>query len=105
MNSIATMNASCERAPTTRDTAPMPAAPPVSCLIYTLNEEVNLPHCLASLRWCDDVVVVDSFSTDDTTVLARASVFAARFPARDARTKLERSSFCIHRGIVRDLGI
>ena len=38
-----------------------------------MNEEVNLPHCLASLRWCDDVVVVDSFSTDDTTVLARAA--------------------------------
>ena len=40
-----------------------------------------------------------------TTNLARTSVLAARFPARDARTKLERSSFCIHRGIVRDLGI
>ena len=40
-----------------------------------------------------------------TTELARASVFAARFPARDARTKLERSSLSIHRGIVRDLGI
>lgn len=40
-----------------------------------------------------------------TTELARASVFAARFPARDARTKLERSSFSIQRGIVRDLGI
>ncbi len=46
-------------------------APPVSCLIYTLNEEANLPHCLKSLRWCDDVVVVDSFSTDRTEAIAR----------------------------------
>jgi glycosyltransferase involved in cell wall biosynthesis len=38
-----------------------------------LNEEINLPHCLGSLRWCDDVVVVDSFSTDATVVLARAA--------------------------------
>lgn len=52
-------------------------APPVSCLIYTLNEEVNLPHCLASLGWCSDVVVVDSFSTDRTEAIARAA--GARF--------------------------
>jgi glycosyltransferase involved in cell wall biosynthesis len=50
---------------------------PVSCLIYTLNEEVNLPHCLGSLRWCDDVVVIDSFSTDRTEAIARAA--GARF--------------------------
>jgi len=40
-----------------------------------------------------------------TTNLARASVLAARFPARDARTKLECNSLCTHRGIMRDLGI
>ena len=39
---------------------------PVSVMIFTLNEAVNLPHCLASLGWCSDVIVVDSFSTDDT---------------------------------------
>lgn len=38
----------------------------VSVLVFTLNEDLNLPHCLASLEWCDDVVVVDSFSTDGT---------------------------------------
>lgn len=51
--------------------------PPVSCLIYTLNEEVNLPHCLRSLAWCDDIVVVDSFSTDATEAIARSA--GARF--------------------------
>ena len=38
----------------------------VSVAIFTLNEEVHLPSCLASLKWCDDIVVVDSFSTDQT---------------------------------------
>jgi len=38
----------------------------VSVLVFTLNEELNLEHCLGSLEWCDDVVVVDSFSTDRT---------------------------------------
>src|SRR5947209_2384891 len=47
--------------------------PPVSCLIYTLNEEANLPHCLGSLGWCDDIVVVDSYSSDQTEAIARAA--------------------------------
>lgn len=42
-----------------------------SILILTLNEEINLPACLASVAWCDDVVVLDSFSTDQTMVLAK----------------------------------
>ena len=40
--------------------------PPVSVMIFTLNEELHLPSCLASLAWCDDVIVVDSFSSDRT---------------------------------------
>ncbi len=55
----------------------MPHQTPVSCLVFTLNEAINLPHCLASLTWCDDVVVVDSFSTDATKAIARAA--GARF--------------------------
>jgi hypothetical protein len=38
-----------------------------------------------------------------STVLARASVFAACFPARDARAKFFRSSFSIHRVVGCDL--
>ncbi|KAB2674931.1 glycosyltransferase family 2 protein [Brucella tritici] len=45
----------------------------VSVLIRTLNEEVNLPACLASLDWCDDIVVLDSFSTDRTVEIAKAA--------------------------------
>ena len=50
---------------------------PVSVMVFTLNEELNLPGCLASLSWCDDVIVVDSFSTDRTESIARSS--GARF--------------------------
>ncbi|MBC2886430.1 glycosyltransferase family 2 protein [Ochrobactrum sp. CM-21-5] len=45
----------------------------VSVLIMTLNEEANLPACLASLDWCDDIVILDSFSTDRTTEIATAA--------------------------------
>lgn len=44
-----------------------------STLILTQNEGRALPACLGSLRGCDDVVVLDSGSTDDTISLARAS--------------------------------
>ena len=45
----------------------------VSVLILTFNEEVNLPTCLKSLAWCDDIVVFDSFSTDRTLDIAKAA--------------------------------
>ena len=45
----------------------------VSVLILTFNEEVNLPTCLKSLAWCDDIVVFDSFSTDRTLEIAKAA--------------------------------
>jgi len=43
----------------------------VSVLILTLNEEVNLPRCLSSLKWTNDVVVLDSGSNDRTCDIAR----------------------------------
>lgn len=52
----------------------------ISILILTLNEELNLPTCLSSLSWCDDVVVLDSYSTDKTEQLAVAA--GARFVQR-----------------------
>ena len=44
----------------------------ISVLILTLNEEANLPRCLDALDWADDVLVVDSFSTDRTVEVAEA---------------------------------
>jgi glycosyltransferase involved in cell wall biosynthesis len=44
-----------------------------SVLILTLNEERNLPACLASLVGCDDIVVLDSGSTDRTCTIAKAA--------------------------------
>ena len=42
----------------------------VSALILTLNEEINIAACLDSLSWCDDIVVLDSQSTDETRTIA-----------------------------------
>lgn len=46
---------------------------PVSVLVPTLDEELNLPACLASLGWADEIFVVDSFSRDRTVEIARAA--------------------------------
>src|SRR4029450_6916751 len=43
----------------------------VSVLLLTHNEELNLPRCLNALRWCDDIVIVDSGSTDNSVEIAR----------------------------------
>ena len=43
----------------------------VSAVIITLNEERHLGPCLDSLRWVDEIVVVDSGSTDRTRDLAK----------------------------------
>lgn len=42
----------------------------ISVIVLTHNEARDLPRCLIALRWCDDVHVVDSGSTDETTALA-----------------------------------
>ena len=45
----------------------------ISVLILTKNEEQDLPGCLNSVTWCDDVHVFDSYSEDATTDIARAA--------------------------------
>jgi glycosyltransferase involved in cell wall biosynthesis len=44
---------------------------PVSVLVPTLDEELNLPDCLDSVAWADEVFVVDSYSRDRTVEIAR----------------------------------
>ena len=45
--------------------------PTVSAIVVCFNEERNIAGCLESLRWCDEIVVVDSFSTDGTLDICR----------------------------------
>lgn len=44
---------------------------PVSILIMTKNEELNISHCLESVKWASEIFVVDSHSTDRTLEIAR----------------------------------
>lgn len=45
----------------------------VAAVILAKNEAARLPRCLASVAWCDRIVVVDDESTDGTAALAEAA--------------------------------
>lgn len=51
----------------------MDAQPSISAILITKNEAENLPDCLASLRFCGEIVVVDNDSRDGTVEIARAA--------------------------------
>jgi len=56
---------------------------PISAFVITFNEEDRLGPCLESLTFCEDLVVVDSYSTDRTLEIAErygARIFQRPWP-------------------------
>jgi glycosyltransferase involved in cell wall biosynthesis len=54
----------------------------ISVVILTFNETINIQRCLDSVKWSDDILVMDSGSTDDTVEIARrngARVLSRKF--------------------------
>ena len=43
---------------------------PISILVHTLNEEKNIRNCLESIKWADEIVIVDMYSDDKTVTIA-----------------------------------
>lgn len=48
-----------------------PQSDAVSAIIVCYNEKDRIEECLRSVAWCDEIVVVDSFSTDGTAEICR----------------------------------
>ncbi len=44
--------------------------PDISAIVITLNEENNIGRCLESLKFCEEIIVVDSGSKDRTVETA-----------------------------------
>lgn len=44
----------------------------ISAVIITKNEEMNIERCLKSLTWVDEIVILDTGSTDKTIEICRA---------------------------------
>ena len=45
--------------------------PKISVVINTRNEEENIKRCLESVKWADEVIVVDMHSEDKTVQVAK----------------------------------
>src|SRR5262245_25449928 len=52
---------------------PAPASVPVTAIILARDERPNISRAVRSVRWCRQVLVVDSGSTDGTQDLARSA--------------------------------
>ena len=61
----------CEFAESLDELLAAPGRRQLSVIITTYNEEENIADCIASVLWADEILVVDSFSTDRTVELAR----------------------------------
>jgi glycosyltransferase involved in cell wall biosynthesis len=63
----------------------------ISAVILARNEERNIRYCLETVRWCDEIVVVDMDSSDKTAEIAREFTdkvfFHELFPAFDIAKK------------------
>lgn len=43
----------------------------ISAVVLTKNEEKNIQDCLNSLAWCDEIVIIDDYSTDNTLEIVK----------------------------------
>lgn len=66
---------------------------PVSCCIVCFNEEPVIRRCLESVKWCDEIMVVDSFSTDKTLEICQD--YAARIIQRAWPGYIEQKRFAL----------
>lgn len=71
----------------------------ISAVVLTHNEAINIRRCLASLAWCDDVLVVDSGSTDGTQDIAAA--MGARLMHRPFDNFANQRNFALDQGQLR----
>ncbi len=73
-------------------TAPI-ERPRISACIIAFNEAGRIGDCLASLSFCDEIVVVDSYSTDATVAIAEAA--GARVLQRPFEGFRSQKAFCV----------
>ncbi len=43
----------------------------ITAVVLTKNEEKNIVDCLESLSFCDEILVIDDFSSDRTVEIAK----------------------------------
>jgi glycosyltransferase involved in cell wall biosynthesis len=66
---------------------------PLSAFVITFNEEKNIAECLSSVSFCDEIIVVDSFSTDRTREIAES--FNAKVIKREWTNFKDQKNFAL----------
>jgi glycosyltransferase involved in cell wall biosynthesis len=72
---------------------------PVSVIITTLNEEKNISGCLDTLKWADEIIIVDSNSEDRTCSIAEeytSRIFNWQFESNIGKQKQYALSLATH---------
>lgn len=67
--------------------------PPVTACIISYNEESSIRRCLESVKWVDEIVVVDSFSTDATVEICRE--YTSKIYLREFEGHVEQKNFAL----------
>jgi len=57
----------------------------ISAVVLTKNEEKNIEGCIKSLWWCDEIIIIDDYSTDKTIKKIQNS----KFKIQNENTKLK----------------
>jgi glycosyltransferase involved in cell wall biosynthesis len=65
----------------------------ITATIITFNEENNIRECLDSISWADEIVIVDSFSTDKTVEICKR--YTDRIIEREWPGYIEQKNFAI----------
>jgi len=66
----------------------------LSVIILTFNEELNIEQCLKSVAdWADEILVVDSYSTDKTLEIAKK--YGARVAQREFKNQAEQFNWAL----------
>jgi glycosyltransferase involved in cell wall biosynthesis len=72
---------------------PTETHPRISACIITKNEEEKIRDCLESVRWADEIIIVDSHSTDATVKICRE--YTDKVIIRDWPGHIEQKNFAI----------
>lgn len=65
----------------------------LSVCVVTYNEEKNIRDCLESVAWADEIIVVDSFSSDKTTEICRE--FTDEVVQREWKGQIDQKNFAL----------
>jgi glycosyltransferase involved in cell wall biosynthesis len=65
----------------------------ISAVIITMNEEDRIKDCLESVKWADEIIIVDSFSADRTVGICRG--YTDKIFQREMRGFGEQKQFAV----------